>query len=115
MDSALTQRDYAILRHVARYRLTTREALHRALFPHVAINAVTKVTSALLDRGLAAPVPGVLQVVLFHSDGACHGTAGDAAISHYEPPSPRKLRPPFFRTRPWCCKGRGRARVEVGG
>ena len=47
---ATTQRDYAILRHVAHYRLTTRESLHRALFPGVAINAVTKVTSRLWPR-----------------------------------------------------------------
>ena len=47
----MTERDYAILRHVAHYRLTTREALHRALFRQVAINAVTKVTSRLLAEG----------------------------------------------------------------
>ena len=47
----VSQRDHAILRHIERYRITTREALHRTLFPRVAINSVTKVTSRLLAEG----------------------------------------------------------------
>ena len=49
--SSVTERDQSILRHIERYRITTREALHRTLFPKVAINAVTKVTSRLLAEG----------------------------------------------------------------
>ena len=51
MCSSVRQRDEAILRHVQRYRITTRKALHRTLFPKVAINAVTKVTTRLLAEG----------------------------------------------------------------
>jgi hypothetical protein len=43
----LGDRDYEIFEHVMRYRLTTREVLHRLFFPDCEINAVTKVTSRL--------------------------------------------------------------------
>lgn len=47
----LGPRDHDILEHVGRYRLTTREVLHRLFFPDVKPNAVTKVTSRLCDSG----------------------------------------------------------------
>ena len=65
MCSSLTERDYAILRHVAHYRLTTREALHRALFRQVAINAVTKVTSRLLAEGWLNQYPAFYKSYYF--------------------------------------------------
>jgi len=43
----LVDRDYEIFDHVMRYRLTTREVLHRLFFSDSEPNAVTKVTSRL--------------------------------------------------------------------
>jgi hypothetical protein len=47
----LGPRDHDIFEHVRRYRLTTREVLHRLFFPEVKPNAVTKVTSRLSQSG----------------------------------------------------------------
>jgi hypothetical protein len=47
----LGDRDYEIFQHLLRYRLTTREVLHRLLFADSEINAVTKVTSRLTKHG----------------------------------------------------------------
>ncbi len=47
----LVDRDYDILDHLRRYRLTTREVLHRLFFADCEPNAVTKVTSRLVDHG----------------------------------------------------------------
>lgn len=46
----LVDRDYEILDHIARYRLTTREVLHRLFFSDSEVNAVTKVTSRLVEN-----------------------------------------------------------------
>ncbi len=46
----LVDRDYEILEHIARYRLTTREVLHRLFFTDSEVNAVTKVTSRLVEN-----------------------------------------------------------------
>lgn len=55
-----TERDEEILRHVSRYRLTTRKVLHRVFFPDSQMNAVTKVTQKLVERGFLRkhPLPG---------------------------------------------------------
>ncbi|MCR9296204.1 MAG: hypothetical protein NXI32_26110 [bacterium] len=45
-------RDYEILQHLARYRLTTREVLHSLFFSDSDISAVSKVTTRLCDNGL---------------------------------------------------------------
>jgi hypothetical protein len=45
----LGDRDYEIFEHIARYRLTTREVLHRLFFADSAPNAATKVTSRLVE------------------------------------------------------------------
>jgi hypothetical protein len=47
----LVDRDYEILDHLRRYRMTTREVLHRLFFSDSELNAVTKVTSRLVDHG----------------------------------------------------------------
>ena len=47
----LMDRDYDIFEHVMRYRLTTREVLQRLFFPDSELNAVTKVTSRLVEHG----------------------------------------------------------------
>lgn len=47
----LMDRDYEIFEHVMRYRMTTREVLHRRFFADSEVNAVTKVTSRLTDHG----------------------------------------------------------------
>jgi len=47
----LTDRDFQIFEHLARYRLTTPEILHRLFFSDSKINAVTKVTSRLAEHG----------------------------------------------------------------
>lgn len=47
----LVDRDYEILDHLRRYRLTTREVLQRQFFSDLELNAVTKVTSRLVDHG----------------------------------------------------------------
>lgn len=46
----LVDRDYEILDHLRRYRLTTREILHHLFFQDSELNAVTKVTSRLVDH-----------------------------------------------------------------
>ncbi|TWU44919.1 hypothetical protein Q31b_00900 [Novipirellula aureliae] len=43
----INDRDYKIIEHISRYRLTTREVLHRLFFDDSDINAVSKVTSRL--------------------------------------------------------------------
>ncbi|MBS0261573.1 MAG: hypothetical protein JSS02_06405 [Planctomycetes bacterium] len=45
----LQDRDYEILQHVLRYRITTPEVLHRLFFDDSERNAVTKVTSRLIS------------------------------------------------------------------
>lgn len=47
-----TDRDRLILEHVARYRLTTLEALQRAVLPGLTRNAVNKIANRLCDAGL---------------------------------------------------------------
>ena len=47
----LVDRDYEILDHLARYRMTTRDVLHRLFFDDSEVNAVTKVTSRLTEHG----------------------------------------------------------------
>ena len=44
----LNDRDFEIFDHLRRYRLTTREILHRLLLSDCELNAVTKVTSRLV-------------------------------------------------------------------
>lgn len=53
----LVDRDYDILEHLARYRLTTREVLHRLFFSDSELNAVTKVTSRLTEHGFLNKYP----------------------------------------------------------
>lgn len=47
----LNDRDYEIFQHIMRYRLSTREALHKLFFSDSEPNAVTKVTSRLTEHG----------------------------------------------------------------
>lgn len=50
--AGLAERDYEILSHVMRYRITTPEVLHENFeFSYSERNAVTKVTSRLCERG----------------------------------------------------------------
>lgn len=46
----LGERDYDIFEHILKYRMTTREVLHRLFFPDSDINAATKVTSRLTSN-----------------------------------------------------------------
>ncbi len=48
-QARLVDRDYDILEHVQRYRLTTRQVLHTLFFDDSEPNAVTKVTSRLVN------------------------------------------------------------------
>jgi hypothetical protein len=43
----LGERDYDILEHILKYRMTTREVLHHLFFADSKPNAVSKVTSRL--------------------------------------------------------------------
>lgn len=47
----LGDRDYEIFDHLMRYRMTVREAIHKLYFEDSEPNAVTKVTSRLVDHG----------------------------------------------------------------
>lgn len=47
----LSDRDHDILQHLMRYRLTTREVLHKLFFADSDLNAVTKVTSRMTTHG----------------------------------------------------------------
>lgn len=58
-SARLQDRDYDILDFVSRYRLATREVLHRKFFDDSELNAVTKVTSRLSDSGFLARHPFV--------------------------------------------------------
>ncbi|MCC7334675.1 MAG: hypothetical protein IT422_06245 [Pirellulaceae bacterium] len=49
-DANIGDRDSDILEHIARYRLTTRDVLHRLFFSDSEPNAVTKVTSRLVKH-----------------------------------------------------------------
>ena len=56
----LQDRDYEILEHIFQYRVTTREVLRRQFFSDSEPNAVTKVTSRLVDGRFLQrfPLPG---------------------------------------------------------
>lgn len=45
----IVDRDYDILEHISRFHLTTRDVLHSLFFQDTELNAVTKVTSRLVD------------------------------------------------------------------
>jgi hypothetical protein len=47
----LSDRDYEVFQHIMRYRMTTREVLHRLFFSDSDENAVTKVTFRLVLHG----------------------------------------------------------------
>ncbi len=65
MSSKVTQRDYEIFQHVLRYRISSREAIHRVLFPKVTINAVTKVTVRLQAQNWLNRYPSVVPQCYF--------------------------------------------------
>ncbi len=46
----LLDRDYEILEHLMMYRVTTRDVLHRQFFSDSEVNAVSKVTTRLLEN-----------------------------------------------------------------
>ena len=46
----LLDRDFAILEHLMTYRVTTRDVLHRQFFSDSEVNAVSKVTTRLLEN-----------------------------------------------------------------
>jgi hypothetical protein len=48
----LLDRDYEILEHLMTYRVTTREVLHRQFFADSELNAVSKVTTRLTEKGI---------------------------------------------------------------
>lgn len=56
----LQDRDYEILQHIFTYRATTREIMHRLFFADSDLNAVTKVTSRLIEGQFLQkfPLPG---------------------------------------------------------
>lgn len=47
----VSDRDYEIFQHLMRYRITTREVLHKLFFSDSDLNAVTKVTSRMTTHG----------------------------------------------------------------
>ncbi len=47
----LLDRDYEILEHLMTYRVTTRDVLHRQFFSDSEVNAVSKVTTRLIENG----------------------------------------------------------------
>lgn len=53
----LQDRDHEILSFIARYRMATREILHRRFFDDSELNAVTKVTTKLIDAGYLLSYP----------------------------------------------------------
>lgn len=81
MPIIIRKRDRAILDHILRYRLTTNAVLHRTLFPEQSINAVTKVTARLCQRGLLRRYPLVPPETYF--------TAGPEAVRQLGVPSRR--------------------------
>lgn len=81
MPVRIRKRDKAILDHILRYRLTTNAVLHRTLFPEQSMNAVTKVTARLCQRGLLRRYPLVPPETYF--------TAGPEAVRQFGVPSRR--------------------------
>lgn len=61
----LQDRDYELLEHLMRYRVTTRDVLHRLFFSDSEPNAVLKVTSRLTDSEYLARHPLVGTNVYF--------------------------------------------------
>lgn len=53
----ISKRDLSIIKHAARYRLTTKETLHRLFFDANAPNAVTKVVNRLCDENWLSKFP----------------------------------------------------------
>lgn len=53
----LQDRDFSILEHIMRYRVSTRDILHRLFFSDSEPNAVTKVTSRLVETNYLARYP----------------------------------------------------------
>lgn len=53
----MQDRDFAILEHFMRYRVSTRDILHRLFFTDSEPNAVTKVTSRLVETKYLARYP----------------------------------------------------------
>ena len=86
-----TERDEEILLHVSRYRLTTRKVLHELFFADSQINAVSKVTTKLVDRGYLRewPAPGEPKK---HPK---YFSAGPAAAGRYGIPRKVASRGPF--------------------
>ncbi|MCA9191075.1 MAG: hypothetical protein KDB03_04920 [Planctomycetales bacterium] len=58
-SARLQDRDYDILEFVSRYRMVTREILHRIFFDDSELNAVTKVTSRLTEAAFLSRHPFV--------------------------------------------------------
>lgn len=109
----MNDRDHEIFEHLARYRLTTREVLHRLFFEDSQINAVSKVVSRLVKSELLAPHPLDASRKYF--------TIGPAAASRLG--LPRKWCKPLgsqalpneLGTLLFCCGGAAtRRRLKVG-
>ncbi len=102
MSSEVRQRDCAILRHVERYRITTREALHRTLFQKVAINAVTKVTSRLQAEGWLNQYPVFYKSFYFTLAPRAAELLGSAEAAWSEAPATEALRAAYGMLA-YCC------------
>ena len=74
----LQDRDHELLEFVMRYRIATREVLHRNFFSDSELNAVTKVTSKLVERHFLARHPFIGQASYF--------TLGTAGAKHFGAP-----------------------------
>lgn len=72
-----TPRDLQILQHVARYRLTTIDVIHKRFCPEITRNAVTKITARLVACGWlkVATLPGVGNYYIVSSEGAARTNA----------------------------------------
>jgi hypothetical protein len=86
----LQDRDYEILEHLMTYRVTTREVLHRQFFADSDLNAVSKVTSRLIESGhlarhefLANSVYftlGLVAAKLLHAPARCAKPLGTQSL-----------------------------------
>ena len=109
----LVDRDYEILDHLARYRLTTRDVLHQLFFDDSEPNAVTKVTSRLTLHGFLNKyelAPGRNYFVMGPESARIMGVSPKKC----KPIGPQSL-PKEYATLIFCClQEPKRERLKVG-
>lgn len=102
----LTDRDRAILEHVARYRITTSEAVQRLFFPEQQPDAVKSTLRRLREGGYLASAPLYQRSVYYHLTPKAAHTIGQP--EHAAAPLGVQSRAAAFGVLSFCCLGPAR-------